>query len=98
HDKPDTLPQEHRLVRVYPANDPPRQIAGYLDHAVRTPLLIGKDHEIALVVLAGVVAERGVKFARGVFDCGYFAFHGRSIDVNIKRRHEYRHSFATALR
>ena len=68
HYKTNSLATAHYIVRMEMTYDTPRQVARDLHHRMLTTASVAQHDQIALVVLARVIAKRRVEVARGVAD------------------------------
>ena len=94
HDKPYPLTRLYSITRAQPANNSPGEISGHLQHSEHAARRVGHRNQVALIVLAGVIAKRSAELARGMLDHSYLAADRRAVYMDVERRHEHRHPMA----
>lgn len=98
HDKANPLACFDFITRAHAAHDPPGQVAGNLNHRMAAPFGVLKSNQVALVVLARVVAVGGAKFARRMLDGDHFTADRSTIHMYVERGHEDRDPSKAILR
>jgi hypothetical protein len=84
HDEPDALTAFKPLLRPEVANYSPRQITGNLNKRVVATTVVSNCNRIALVVLAGSIAEGRTELTFRVLKRGYVAGNWRAIHVDVE--------------
>jgi hypothetical protein len=84
HDEPDALPAFKPLIRPEVANYSPRQITGDLNKRMVATMIVSNPNRIALVVLAGSIAEGRAELTFGVLKRYYVARNWRTIHVDVE--------------
>lgn len=64
HDHSNAIALHDALRRMQAAHNPPRQISGHLGYRVAVAAIGGEHDQVALVLLARMVAECGAKLPR----------------------------------